>query len=365
MTKNGSCINFHIVLTALSPVHIGSGQEIMKRNYLYDSSDNSVTFYNMDKLFGLIAKYGKVDEYERYMLSANDRSDATLERFISSCELTRSHFREAELYSVNAADALDSKHSLSSIQKFVRLADSRPYIPGSSLKGALRTVILHSLIREGQYTEKDLKDWRGKDSSELVESKLLDKLDLKDKKDRLVSAQCRSIMRGLMISDSAPISNSDIILAKKLDIYVDDEKQTPNVIRECVRPGTRLRFAVTIDTSLMTMTPEKLLSDIKACFAYYRDTYLSKFDSGERTLPDNSGCCIVLGGGSGYFSKNIAYKALGREKGLEFVSEYMRSKFKGHYHGSDADDGISPHMLKCTEYIGKELQFGVCGVEVE
>ena len=363
MTKNGNCINFHIVLTALSPVHIGSGQEVLKKNFLFDSKSGTVTFYDMDKLFGLIAKYGKIDQYERYMLSGDDR----MERFISSCELTRNDFREAELYSVQTAGVFDSEHTLTSIRKFVRLADSRPYIPGSSLKGALRTVVLHSLIREGQYTERNLKDKRGKYTSEPVEHELLDTLDLGDKN---VSPQCQSVMRGLMISDSEPISNSDIILAKKLDEFVydsDSSQNRINTIRECVRPGTKLRFAVTIDTSLINMTSEKLLGLIRNWFGTYEDSYLSRFDKGESTLPDNNGCCIVIGGGSGYFSKNITYSALGHKPAVSWLQGYFtaQKKLKTHKHEYDIEDDISPHMLKCTEYIGRLVQFGICGVEVE
>jgi len=110
---------------------------------------------------------------------------------------------------------------------------------------------------------------------------------------------------------------------------------------------------------------------------FYLSKFLSKFSEVEGNAADFKKEFLVLGGGSGYFGKNIIYTRYGFEKGLKKVSQYMREKDLDR-NGKPKDKngkmknpddyhlhGISPHMLKLTMYQGKIYHMGICDVTLE
>ncbi|MBQ6568966.1 MAG: type III-A CRISPR-associated RAMP protein Csm5 [Clostridia bacterium] len=359
---------FHIKLTALSPVHVGSGNMIEKQDIYFYPERNEVTVFNMERLFSILADRRLADDYERYVLGGKHKS---LREFFYSCRLSPDDVKPAVLYTVSSKGVFDREPLLTAIHQFVRLPDCRPYIPGSALKGALRTVLLNHLIKEGSYSRDEItKQGRygiSAFTADKIENALLNKLNYKDA-DR-GSGSIKSVMRGISVSDSEPIENGNIILAQKFDSTGKVTNNKLNLVRECVRPGTTFRFSVSVDKSVyleagIEFDSASLQKYIRENFEYYQNTFLSHFDNGYSTLPENSHNCIYLGGGAGFFSKTFVYKALGFEKGLSFVSEYLTAVFKGK-NEKDLIYGISPHMLKCTRYNGKLVQFGLCKVEME
>ena len=101
----------------------------------------------------------------------------------------------------------------------------------------------------------------------------------------------------------------------------------------------------------------------------YREFYLSKFPEIESNKKDFESGFLVLGGGSGYFGKNIMYTRYGfddrygLDEGLKKVSAYMAEN--GQKNGNDYELGISPHMLKLTKYNYKLYHMGICSVKLE
>jgi CRISPR-associated protein Csm5 len=92
-----------------------------------------------------IIEYGLVDEYEHFILH---RPSDYLHDFLRQCKFSEKDIKAMTLYKTNAGNALVPGKSLSEIHEFIHDKLFRPYIPGSSLKGAFRTAILMKLIRE-------------------------------------------------------------------------------------------------------------------------------------------------------------------------------------------------------------------------
>ena len=110
---------------------------------------------------------------------------------------------------------------------------------------------------------------------------------------------------------------------------------------------------------------------IRAFDEDYRNFYLTKFrnlDFNEKQLKNDF---LVLGGGSGYFGKNVIYTRFGFEKGMKKVSDYMKTKtqfINGKKVFTNSDDyglRISPHILKITQYQGEMYHMGICDVDLE
>lgn len=365
MIKDGSNKeNFIISLKTLSPLHIGSGQTIMKKDYYINIINNSVTFYNMERLLGYFAEHNLAAAYTDYILGNQDRS---LNDLLGTCNLKKKDIADMELCTVSIADVMNGNFSPKTVHQFIRMPDYRPYIPGSSLKGALRTVILLSMLDGTGYTTESFKNSRGNVTASEIEEALLCTLDMKSN-----NAAVKSVARGLSVSDSTPTTNDDIVLAQKIDLSVKGDECDLNLFRECIKPGVTFDFAVSIDRSLLGIDSNTLMKYIEDTFDRYCNTYLRHFgNDGKDSLPDTGNNCIFLGGGTGYYSKNIAYGALGEERALQFVSQYMCRKFRKHRHEIDTNVGISPRKLKCTtcEMEGDDravlVQMGVCEVSIK
>lgn len=157
--------------------------------------------------------------------------------------LSAAQVKPAILYEVDASNAMDAEHTLKDIDCFMRDAKQRAYIPGSSVKGAIRTALLFDAIQK-ERTRHDLID----DKRGIPEADYFHTLNLNPKKrDDAVN----SIMRGIQISDSLPIDDRNMMLTLKTDSAVNGQTHAINLCRECVAPGTRIRFALTLDQSIL------------------------------------------------------------------------------------------------------------------
>lgn len=135
-------------LTCIAPVHVGSGQKLKSFEYLYDRRKDEVAFLNESKWIALLAQHDLMDAFANAVMSG-----AFLRQSIREWLLDH-QIKEGELRSIilrRAASApLITKNrgrtKLNDIVAQTTLADGRPYIPGSTIKGALRTGMLYHAI---------------------------------------------------------------------------------------------------------------------------------------------------------------------------------------------------------------------------
>ena len=136
--------------------------------------------------------------------------------------------------------------------------------------------------------------------------------------------------------------------------------------RECAASGTKVRFKLTLDQSVLKgrITKDSLLEAIQQFDTYYEQTYSRHFTPprGAVNLPQQPH--LILGGGSGFFAKSLAYPYLGEEEGLRWTAEQMRQMFRNHKHERDAENGISPHTMKYARFRGRLYPYGYCGVSI-
>ena len=366
MTRSEHLTVCDLRLTTRAPLYIGSGVVSAKTDYLFDAKSKTVSMIDPDALFALLYRKRLADQYERFVFSGDTRMDA----FLKNCGITESERNELFLYTVNAEDALDDSHSLKEIHRFVRDSRHRAYVPGSSVKGALRTVILSALIAQEQkgnwpdgYSKKE-----SAQQMQTLEGLYLNTLALKrDKNGRLVNDPVNSVLRGLSISDSEPVPDTAMILAGKSDVNTQGEEKKLPLCRECIRPGTELRFKLTLDHSAL---PERFSVDslthmIRDFDAYYQRTYLTRFAPPRNAHAVSYRDSLILGGGSGFFSKTLAYPYLGAQEGLKRTEEMMIRQFSRHGHDKDGSvHHISPHIMKYGKYQGELYPYGVCEVQI-
>ena len=74
---------------------------------------------------------------------------------------------------------------------------------------------------------------------------------------------------------------------------------------------------------------------------------------------------LILGGGSGFFAKTLAYPYLGAQEGMRYTERIMTEQFRRHGHDRDISvHGISPHTMKYGRCGGRLYPYGVCEVSI-
>lgn len=85
------------------------------------------------------------------------------------------------------------------------------------------------------------------------------------------------IMSGIIISDSKPLSNEDMILCQKWEYHIDGSSKTLNLLRECVKPGTVIKTSMKVDESINQITSEKIMEAVKKFYQFYYSVFQSKY----------------------------------------------------------------------------------------
>lgn len=352
LNRVGHLENYCVELRTFGPVFIGAGFQYSKNGYLFDPRERTISIIREDALLKWIIESGNVDAYERYVLT---ESSMGLNRMLERMSISPKEKQKLIRYTIDVGSVLREGISLKQIDAFIRNANGEAYIPGSSLKGALRTSLLFSEIQtKGRFPETK----RGT----IPEDAYFHVLNLKAKKQDAVN----SIMRGISIADSARIPDHALTLAQKVDLRQDGQKREPNLVRECIKPGQKICFSMTLDRSILgtALRIDEMMRAISDFFQYYRDTFSMRFSESDPDAPQ-SGSYIFLGGGGGFFGKTVVYPYLGYDAALGEVSERLNRSFRRHHHDQDTDRfDISPH---CMKYGATDIQlseFGLCEVKV-
>lgn len=169
-------------------------------------------------------------------------------------------------------------------------------------------------------------------------------------------------MSGIIVGDSEPLSREDIVLCQKWEQHVDGSYKTLNLLRECIKPGTVIKSSLTIDETECNLKIEDILDAVKLFYEQYYQMFQSKFPRCDRGKPNT----VFLGGGSGFVSKTVVYPMFGEKEGIEITKDiFDRTGVpQNHKHYKDTRMRVSPHILKCTRYQGKEYMMGQCEIDI-
>lgn len=353
--------NYEFTLTVKGPVHIGNGKTLSKVDYFFYK--DRICFPNLHKMFTYINQMHLTSDYESFMYSANNN----LTYWLNDKRIISAVAEKCIDYSISLVGSSASKPR--NLSTFVKDPYGNPYIPGSSLKGLIRTLLLAKEIVDNSdnYAEiesdirRDIRNPRAiknnmlnKESSTLEEIAFY-KLNCSDNRKNAVN----DVFKGLIVSDSQPLSTNDLIVTEKIDYnVVGNEKPLP-LYRESLVPNTQVKFNVTIDTSIFNYTIDDILQAVKLFAADYYTYFSSNF----RGIKKPTSNTVWLGGGAGYVSKTIMYNLFG-DDAYNIVSSVLNVTQKHHDHGADKDKGVSPVTVKLTKYNNTLCHYGECTLSI-
>ena len=372
-----------IKLTTLSPVFIGGGVTLNKSQYIYRRGSDKIYILDEGKFSDFLFKGNLFDRYFKFVeksSSVGDRKDLInwmSESGISEkdyCNFTR-YVLDFELKNLEI-----DKESLNDIHCFIKNTSLKPYIPGSSIKGAIRTAILFRKIRNdrnfGSYSikseiEKALISGKKQDIDRInkkIERNIFEYKEYEKDGDK-------NHMHGISISDSAEIPEKNLELIQKLDLSTkykngNYQKKLP-LYREYLKPLTETTFTISIDRLITSPLGVESISDIFECLnefnAFIENHVNSKFikfntpfsNSYNKLLKPT----ICIGGGAGMFSKVVTYAILGGvEEASKSMKVYLNKNFRVHKH-NELDKNISPRTLKLSRCHETNLLVGWCNLE--
>lgn len=367
--------SYQMTLTAEGPVFIGSGKEISKKEYLFLQS-KKVAVLNIEKLYDMLSRKNLQREYEKYMLS-NQKEN--LAAWLRKNNISMTEVSPCIKYRLENQDSIVEKGKTLQIMECVKDPYGNPYIPGSSVKGMLRTILLCNDIIENpkkynsckEAIKKELfaeDDYRGRKPNrnrvlaraiQEAEEKCFHLLERSEKAGDAVN----DILSGLIVSDSEPLDVKNLVLCQKIERHPDGTEKKMNLLRECLRPGTKIKFSLTIDESLCSITVDQIMQAIEVFSELYYENFLIKFINTDRLIPST----LYLGGGSGFVSKTVMYAMFPGKEGIKTVQKIFDKTGVplNHKHGKDHQYGVSPHILKCTYCQGKTYQMGMCHCKIE
>lgn len=362
--------NYRVKITTIGPLYIGSGKTIGKKDYAYLKNTNQFYFFKTEKLMKELITRNLLERFQNYLIQ-DRRSD--IGEWLRSVNIATNIWLEWVDYSVDAGNLTQQRRDRN-ILTFIKNPYGQPYIPGSSIKGALRTALLGAGLNEIQkkkgveWIRQGKKGASGrkkayKNANERIEIEFFHQLDRETPKKNAVN----DIMSMIRVSDSGPVNKDRLMIAQKIDKNVDQEYNILPINRECIMPETSFECMITIDKKYFPYTIDEVMNFIRVFYKNYQNNFVDAFE-----VPDNDdkNTKFYLGGGPGFASKTIPYQIMEVEESVEIVQDVFRKTldtkiYKEHKHDRDVHDyQTSPHMMKFAKYKQKYYEMGLCKLEL-
>ncbi|KMO85337.1 hypothetical protein AB840_14090 [Megasphaera cerevisiae DSM 20462] len=378
-------------LTCIAPVHIGNGDVLKSYEYAYINNKGNRTVYFLDKM-----------KWAKFLLESNlldtyaaeaGRGKMILIDWLKRQRCVHNPEQLLKQLAISTAEAYphtEVKRTLNDIARQAKSVQGVPYIPGSSIKGAIRTAILHHLIQKNPESYRSIwpevkqaiQSHRGrKISSQQLEHIAFTKLPTTGRPDDAL----QSVMKGVSVSDAVRIDHKkNTVIIQKLDVSKkrgeNNNSHYISLFRECIPAGTKLHFSITVDTEIMKYIGISSIEDLWKWSRDYIEEGLSMqkkvFDMNRDYIPEfkeSELADVVLGGGTGFLSKTVYYAlasdAEGRQVLAQFFDDIFTTKDRrthmkqpAHHHQQD-DDRLTPRTLKLAMTEGERWIMGLASVK--
>lgn len=351
----GKIIKYNMMLNVITPIHIGDADYKSKLNsneYVYDAKSKTLTLIDNKKFVNLLIERSLFKTYYKHIyentMFKKNRQDKKVDlgQFLKDICL----YREIEKFTKKRYDNI-SLTAKNDMKLLLRDAHGKPYIPGSSIKGA----VVNSLLVD--YILNNIDEFKNDISSILNASNNVgSERDIKKYQDT-VSKTISNVQNiilygepkknddikkfGISISDTYESENDEF----KADFFQDfDEKikdgsyQSIPIFREYIMPNSTFYFDLTLDfdriekSRLKIKNAQDIINSISNATDYLTDKVLNdKFSKKD----------LILGGNTGFHQKTIVYSLFeDKDKRTDIVRKLLhkssKSKITNHLNDKNA-----------------------------
>ncbi|MFC4803752.1 type III-A CRISPR-associated RAMP protein Csm5 [Filifactor villosus] len=321
--------NYKMNLHVLSPVHIGGAEyksKLTTKEYIYDRRKKILTIIDANKFTDLLIRRNLFDTYIDYIQERVNTSKKEQNRKADIRTFIQQHKLEAQIPSIAAKEyknlEIDTENGrLNDINLVVKDVYGEPYIPGSSIKGAMVTSLLVDYIISHRNEFKD-------NISSILKAarKVQSDRDVRDYK-KTVSREVATIENlilygtprapkvkrfGLSVSDTYRSENLNTCFLQDIDETMKDGDFKPMPLaREYIAPGSRLFCDISLDFDRFKESRLKVESmddvfDAIERSALYLTTVCIPYAGKETDL--------ILGANTGFHQKTVVHALFDNEK---------------------------------------------------
>ena len=279
---------YHCVIQTCSPIHIGCDEVYEPFGFRVDDHSLELVIFSPYDFIATLEKRS-LAQFSEICMKGSISSMIEIYKFLSRTQMDGRRIQISPAFAKHYNEVLNlplekEKNIQQNLNRFVidRTAylphDSRAYIPGSAIKGAMRTAYLNARAKR-----KKLKRYRAKEAKKL-ERALLDG-----------GAFSTDPFRCIKISDFKPVGE-----VKTRIVYAVNEKKRPSKFKargpyqilEIIEPGSRFIGTITIETPQPTagiVAPITFASLVESIQMFY-----SGVKEKEEKELENSGIETVL-----------------------------------------------------------------------
>ncbi len=225
--------SYQLTITTRSPLHIGAGGPDLRKGIDFVGIGRSIYVFDTARVLD-------------YLVSGADDEAAMLDKVTRTVNLasflTERDFREhpdLALYRLSGAT------SVSEVRPLLKTYDARPYMPGSSLKGAIRTALIDTAL----LAREELPDWRKLGDRDKYAAQELER-DVTGRGERPAQAPNYDLFRTIRIADSAPGERTWLSLSN-IAVWPAGEQGIPIDI-ETIDAGSVFTSTLSIDEYLFS-----------------------------------------------------------------------------------------------------------------
>lgn len=258
------------------------------------------------------------------------------------------------------------------VHPFLRNPAGRPYVPGTTLKGALRQVLLVYFLNE--MPEVDREGWRNRlrqayaagdrpafsAGMQALQVDILHKLHLHTAE---VASSLNDLMRAFSISDSDPLGAGDTVAVSRRLVHREGVLEDPDTY-EVLPPGTRIRFTLRIDIPLMNrggLMLTVLNEALQLAQLMQERVFWEKIPTPDRAPVDLRDLYLYLGGGTGFVNKSLVYALFDDKEARDLTNALLAAEAT---YDPALGQAVAPYMRPTILAEGVSYDWGKCRITI-
>ena len=360
-------IKYKMKLEVLTPLHIGGADyksKLDKKEYVFDKDKGTLTLIDSEKFISFLIKKNLFDDYifyiQKNLTLKNNKKDKNIEEFRKKAPIKIA----AEIEEMN------------DIKLMLRNLQGKPYIPGTSIKGALVNFLLVNYIINNRDKFKNEKNkileiaQKANNDNDIKKAKNNIKRIVNDIEKYIIYGDNKELEKskrfGISVSDTYNYSNIRTYFYRDIDEKRDTskkEKEQPiPIYREYIMANSIFDFDITLDIDLIKKSKLKIktISDLTEALENTSNYLINKILKDENSSQIEN---LILGANTGFLQKTIIYSLFEKkEERLEVVKKLLHLK-KGDKIKDHLKDKFSPRVLNRVKINGNNKLAGLVRIE--
>lgn len=309
--------HYRLEFTTIGPAHIGDGNKLGKADY-FRLDNNTVAVLDVARFIDALSD----KDFDTFCAFLENPAKRGFQDFLDEHKHLETAARKSVAYKLSTKLTANKRgdYQYFDVYAFIKDAYGNPYVPGSSVKGVLRTALLTALLQQKDRSDlrkladegvRKAKHAKGSDAKKPFARELNTAAFFTAELSSSSRDAINDVMRYVSVSDSQPLDVQSLAFVKKYDLFAKEDeaahKASPrnrnaaiyqgnelNIYRECLAPGTRIVCNIDIDERIdehlgFTLDAAGLANVLHQAQKLYERTFESYFPFDKEEQPANGG----------------------------------------------------------------------------